>query len=258
MSEGYQKQGPGKPQGFPGLSSDPRKFSTGGRWALWNGRCETAGALCAPLRKDRRGPRRGGFQPPEKPSPHRGEGVTAYAVTDEGSFYPRPCPRGVLSCGAEPLSGILWMKTGGGKTRPYVKTRAARGKRRAHNAHPYAKTEGDPVGAASSRPKSLPPTGGDGVTAYAVTDEGSFYPRPCPRGVLSCGAEPLSGILWMKTGGGKTRPYVKTRAARGKRRAHNAHPYAKTEGDPVGGGFQPPEKPSPHRGGRCHGICRDG
>ena len=136
MSEGYQKQGPGKPQGFPGLSSDPRKFSTGGRWALWNGRCETAGALCAPLRKDRRGPRRGGFQPPEKPSPHRGEGVTAYAVTDEGSFYPRPCPRGVLSCGAEPLSGILRMKTGGGKTRPYVKTRAARGKRRARFARP--------------------------------------------------------------------------------------------------------------------------
>ena len=100
------------------------------------------------------------FQPPEKPSPHRGEGVTAYAVTDEGSFYPRPCPRGVLSCGAEPLSGILRMKTGGGKTRPYVKTRAAREKRRAHNARPYAKTEGDPVGAASSRPKSLPPTGG--------------------------------------------------------------------------------------------------
>ena len=97
-------------------------------------------------------------------------------------------------------------------------------KRRAHNARPYAKTEGDTVGAASSRPKSLPPTGGEGVTAYAVTDEGSFYPRPCPRGVLSCGAEPLSGILRMKTGVGKTRPYVKTRAARGKRRARNARP----------------------------------
>ena len=136
MSKGYQNQGPGKPQGFPGPSSDPRKFSTGARWSLWNGRCETAGAQCAPLRKDRRGHRRGGFQPPEKPSPHRGEGVTAYAVTDEGSFYPRPCPRGVLSCGAEPLSGILRMKTGGGKTRPYVKTRATRGKRRARFARP--------------------------------------------------------------------------------------------------------------------------
>ena len=97
-------------------------------------------------------------------------------------------------------------------------------KRRAHNARPYAKTEGDPVGAASSRPKSLPPTWGEGVTAYAVTDEGSFYPRPCPRGVLSCGAEPLLGILRMKTGGGKTRLYVKTRAARGKRRARFARP----------------------------------
>ena len=97
-------------------------------------------------------------------------------------------------------------------------------KRRAHNARPYAKTEGDTVGAASSRPKSLPPTGGEGVTAYAVTDEGSFYPCPCPRGVLSCGAEPLSGILRMKTGGGKTRPYVKTRATRGKRRARFARP----------------------------------
>ena len=201
-----------------------------------------------PYAKTEGDPVGGGFQPPEKPSPHRGEGVTAYAVTDEGSFYPRPCPRGVLSCGAEPLSGILRMKTGGGKTRPYVKTRAARGKRRAHNAHPYAKTEGDPVGGGFQPPEKPSPHRGEGVTAYAVTDEGSFYPRPCPRGVLSCGAEPLSGILRMKTGGGKTRPYVKTRAARGKRRAHNAHPYAKTEGDPVGGGFQPPEKPSPHRG----------
>ena len=122
-------------------------------------------------------------------------------------------------------------------------------KRRARFARPYAKTEGDPVGAASSRPKSLPPTWGEGVTAYAVTDEGSFYPRPCPRGVLSCGAEPLSGILRMKTGGGKPRPYVKTRAARGKRRAHNAHPYAKTEGDPVGAASSRP-KSLPPTGGK--------
>ena len=35
-----------------------------------------------------KGTRRGGFQPPEKPSPHRGEGVAAYAATDEGSSYP--------------------------------------------------------------------------------------------------------------------------------------------------------------------------
>ena len=44
-------------------------------------------------------------------------------------------------------------------------------KRRARFARPYAKTEGDPVGAASSRPKSLPPTGGKALcwpTAYFV------------------------------------------------------------------------------------------
>ena len=195
MSKGYQKQGPGKPQGFPGLSSDPRKFSTGARWALWNGRCETAGAQCAPLRKDRRGPRRGGFQPPEKPSPHRGEGVTAYAVTDEGSFYPRPCPRGVLSCGAEPLSGILRMKTGGGKTRPYVKTRAARGKRRARFARPlvshrpplFCQGRRDTV-VGCARPLDTPAaaaqTGGLGVV---------LHPRrtraPCQRP-----ASPVSGV----------------------------------------------------------------
>ena len=97
-------------------------------------------------------------------------------------------------------------------------------KRRAHNAHPHAKTEGDPVGGGFQPPEKPSPHRGEGVTAYAVTDEGSFYPRPCPRGVLSCGAEPLSGILRMKTGGGKTRPYVKTRAARGKRRARFARP----------------------------------
>ena len=53
-----------------------------------------------------KGTRRGGFQPPEKPSPHRGEGVTAYAVTDEGSSF--PCPsrgmaKGVPPCGAGPF-----------------------------------------------------------------------------------------------------------------------------------------------------------
>ena len=31
---------------------------------------------------------RGGFQPPQKPSPLWGEGVAARAVTDEGSSFP--------------------------------------------------------------------------------------------------------------------------------------------------------------------------
>ena len=112
-------------------------------------------------------------------------------MTDEGSFYPRPCPRGVLSCGAEPLSGILRMKTGGGKTRPYVKTRATRGKRRARFARPlvshrpplfcqgrrdtlvgYARQFNTPAAAAQ--------TGGLGVV---------HHPRrtraPCPRARVS-------------------------------------------------------------------------
>ena len=36
-----------------------------------------------------KGTRRGGFQPPEKP-PLLGEGVTAYAATDEGLPFPVP------------------------------------------------------------------------------------------------------------------------------------------------------------------------
>ena len=160
MSKGYQKQGPGKPQGFPGPSSDPRKFSTGARWSLWNGRCETAGAQCAPLRKDRRGHRRGGFQPPPKPSPPGGGRCHGICRDGLGVFLPLSLSqRGSVLRGGTPF-GHPSDENGRGQDPPLLKTRAARGKRRAHNAHPYAKTEEVPVGAASSRPKSLPPTGG--------------------------------------------------------------------------------------------------
>ena len=81
------------------------------------------------------------------------------------------------------------MKTGGGKTRPYVKTRAARGKRRAHNAHPYAKTEGVPVGRLPAARKAFPT--GEGVTAYAVTDEGFSTPVPVPEGFCPAGRNPF-------------------------------------------------------------------
>ena len=116
-------------------------------------------------------------------------------MTDEGSFYPRPCPRGVLSCGAEPLSGILRMKTGGGKTRPYVKTRASRGKRRARFARPlvshrpplFCQDRRDPlVGYARqfNTPAAAVQTGEPGVV---------HHPRrtraPCPRP-----ASPVSGV----------------------------------------------------------------
>ena len=45
--------------------------------------------MCAPTNWPKAS-RRGGFQPPEKPSPLRGKGVTAHAATDEGSSFPRP------------------------------------------------------------------------------------------------------------------------------------------------------------------------
>ena len=44
-----------------------------------------------PLRRGPKSP--AGFQPPQKPSPHRGEGVAARAVTDEGSSFPRTSHR---------------------------------------------------------------------------------------------------------------------------------------------------------------------
>ena len=44
-----------------------------------------------PLRRGPRSP--AGFQLPQKPSPHRGEGVAARAVTDEGSSFPRTSHR---------------------------------------------------------------------------------------------------------------------------------------------------------------------
>ena len=49
---------------------------------------------------------RGWVRGSKKSSPHRGEGVTAYAVTDEGSSF--PCPsrgmaKGVPPCGAGPF-----------------------------------------------------------------------------------------------------------------------------------------------------------
>ena len=78
------------------------------RWCrAWIGRIGAAGAKSAGAQKLQISPRRGGFQPPEKPSPLRGEGVTAYAVTDEGSFFPRPSHRigkGGPPRGADPLS----------------------------------------------------------------------------------------------------------------------------------------------------------
>ena len=108
------------------------------RWCrAWIGRIGAAGAKSAGAQKLKISPRRGGFQPPEKPSPLRGEGVTAYAVTDEGSSSPIP------AAGWPPKGSAL------------------RGGWRARKARPYAKAEGHPVGAASrAAPKAFPPPGG--------------------------------------------------------------------------------------------------
>ena len=60
------------------------------RWCrAWIGRIGAAGAKSAGAQKLKISPRRGGFQPPEKPSP-QGEGVTADAVTDEGLSFRVP------------------------------------------------------------------------------------------------------------------------------------------------------------------------
>ena len=45
--------------------------------------------MCAPT-QGLKASRGGGFQPPEKPSPLRGEGGAAHAATDEGSSFLRP------------------------------------------------------------------------------------------------------------------------------------------------------------------------
>ncbi len=183
-----------------------------------------------PYAKTEGDPRRGGFQPPEKPSPHRGEGVTAYAVTDEGSFYPRPCPRGVLSCGAEPLSGILRMKTGGGKTRPYVKTRAARGKRRARFARPlgshrpplfcqgrrdtlvgYARQFNTPAAAAQTgdgcRPPPAPDTGAmPKARVSRIGGPGWVWPGDLGEAVVTPDTLPRRRFACFAAGGKSSRP----------------------------------------------------
>ena len=100
------------------------------------------GTAGAPTQRPK-GTRRGGFQPPEKPSPSWGEGVTAYAATDEGASLPRPVSMGRAGLGPVPAQrrGPL-MGTAGAQSAPLRKGRR------------------EPAGAASSRPKSLPPPGG--------------------------------------------------------------------------------------------------
>ena len=101
---------------------------------------------------------RGGFQRrPRSLPPRRGEGVTAYAVTDEGSSSPHPSRR-MAPKGFRPAG-----RPAGAQSAPLRRDRR------------------HPVGAASSTaPEAFPPPG-EGVTAYAVTDEGSSSHHPSRR-----------------------------------------------------------------------------
>ena len=115
--------------------------------------------------------RRGGFQPPPKPSPLRGEGGTAYAVTDEGASF-RP---------------LRIYEAGGSGTRPYAGTGATHGGRRAHDVRPYA-----------GNGRRLHPVGSDAPIGTQKA--------PCPIGdralMVEKGRSPLLAEVVQAQGGG--------------------------------------------------------
>ena len=81
------REGRGKPRPYGVTGNSPYLIgpdTPSGRAHKDGGR-----TMCAPTNWPKAS-RRGGFQPPEKPSPLQGEGVTAHAATDEGSSFPRP------------------------------------------------------------------------------------------------------------------------------------------------------------------------
>ena len=95
--------------------------------------------MCAPTNWPKAS-RRGGFQPPEKPSPLRGEGVTAHAATDEGSSFPRPAFS--RRAGQAPPLRSDWKQPVPHRARYPIGPRPQR--RRAHNVRPYELAEGIP------------------------------------------------------------------------------------------------------------------
>ena len=95
--------------------------------------------MCAPTNWPKAA-RRGGCQPPEKPSPLRGEGVTAHAATDEGSSFPRPAFS--RRAGQAPPLRSDWKQPVPHRARYPIGPRPQR--RRAHNVRPYELAEGIP------------------------------------------------------------------------------------------------------------------
>ena len=84
------------------------------------------------------------------------------------------------------------------------------------------------------RPKAFPPPGGEGVTAHAVTDEGSSFPHPSRR-MAPKGFRPAG-----RPAGAQSAPLRRDRR------------------HPVGAASSAAPKAFPPPGGRCHGVCRDG
>ena len=110
---------------------------------------------------------------PPKPSPLRGEGVTACAATDEGSSFSRPAFS--RRAGQAPPLRSDWKQPVPHRARYPIGPRPQR--RRAHNVRPTNWPKASRRGGFQP-PEKPSPLQGEGVTAHAATDEGSSFPRP--------------------------------------------------------------------------------
>ena len=137
--------------------------------------------------------------PPKSLPPSWGEGVAAYAATDEGASLPRPVSMGRAGLGPVPAQRRGPLMGTAGAQRP-------KGTRRG-----------------GFQPPEKPSTSwGEGVAAYAATDEGASLPRPASMGRAGLGPVPAQRRGPLMGTAGAQRP-------KGTRR----------------GGFQPSEKHSP-------------
>ena len=131
------REGRGKPRPYGVTGNSPYLIgpdTPSGRAHKDGGR-----TMCAPTNWPKAS-RRGGFQPPEKPSPLQGEGVTAHAATDEGSSFPRPAFS--RRAGQAPPLRSDWKQPVPHRARYPIGPRPQR--RRAHNVRPYELAEGIP------------------------------------------------------------------------------------------------------------------
>mgnify|MGYP003092427588 CR=1 FL=1 len=119
----------------------------------------TAGAQSAPLRKGRREPAGAASSRPKSLPPSWGEGVTAYAATDEGASVPRPASIGRAGLGPVPAQRRGPLMGTAGAQRP-------KGTRRG----------------GFQPPEKPSPSWGEGVAAYAATDEGAVLRPPLAAG----------------------------------------------------------------------------